>query len=167
MDLNGKPGSRRIGAGFKDREHLIVNARSSSSKACRPQSSSRARGAKHNRVYNPTRHRLREIEKIVRHRHGVVPDTDDADIYLDQAACCLLHMMWNKTGEKPSRRDLLDRLNVWCEGWAPDVSIKLRRDVVRDTLRRPRRDKADECAERLRLGWRFGEFTPWSGPPPA
>jgi hypothetical protein len=42
--------------------------------------------SKKGRIYNRTTHRLREIERIVRHRHGTVPETDDADIVLDQVA---------------------------------------------------------------------------------
>jgi hypothetical protein len=112
-----------------------------------------ARQTKNTRaVYNRTAHRLREIEKIVRHRHGVVPDTDDADLYLGPVADCLLHIAWRKGG-KPTLNDLFDRLNLWCERWAPDVSVKLRWDVVRDALRRPRIENADECAKRLRLSY--------------
>jgi hypothetical protein len=112
-----------------------------------------ARQTKNTRaVYNRTAHRLREIEKIVRHRHGVVPDTDDADLYLGPVADCLLHIAWRKAG-KPTPHDLFDRLNVWCERWAPDVSVKLQWDVVRDALRSPRNDRADECAKRLRLSY--------------
>ena len=49
--------------------------------------------------------------------------------------------------------DLVDRLNVWCEKWAPNVSIKLVWDVARDVIRRPRLDRADECAARLHLSY--------------
>jgi hypothetical protein len=103
-------------------------------------------------IYNKTAHRLREIERIIRHRYGVVPDTDDADIVLDQVACCLLHMMWKKTGRN-DYAELVDRLNLWCERRAPDTSVGLRRDVARDVLRRPRLDCADECAAKLRLSY--------------
>jgi hypothetical protein len=71
---------------------------------------------------------------------------------LEQVACCLIRMARKKIGIKPSRADLLDRLNVWCEAWAPDTCIKLRRDAVRDVWRRPRIDKADEVAKSLNIG---------------
>jgi hypothetical protein len=96
---------------------------------------------------------LREIERIISHRYGAVPDTDDADIILDQVACCILHMAWKRTGRKPDHAELLDRLNFWCERWASETSIRLRRVVARQVLRRPRLDGADECAARLRLSF--------------
>lgn len=103
-------------------------------------------------AYNRTAHRLREIERIVNYRAGLVEDTDDADIILDQVACCLAHMMW-KRGMRPQWADVLDRLNLWCERWAPEVSIVLRRNVAREVVRQPRLDQADECAARLRLSY--------------
>lgn len=97
------------------------------------------------RPYNRTTHRLREIERIASYRYkGVVPDTDDADIILDQVACCMLHRMWKRSGKKPTFDKLLDTLNLWCEGRAPDVSMLLRRQAVRDVLQHPRIDAADE-----------------------
>lgn len=114
------------------------------------------------RIYSRTSHRLREVERIIAFRHaaerplsraGCIPDTDDADVYLDQAACCLLVLMWKKTGTKPDLAALLERLDLWCERFGPDTSAKLRRDVVRAVLRRPRLDNADDCARRLRLSY--------------
>jgi len=120
-------------------------------------STSRQRGLptkrKRARIYNRTSHRLREIERIIEHRYGVVPDTDDADIILDQVACCILHMMRKKTGRKPDHAELVDRLNLWCERWADETSIRLRSVVAREVLRRPRLDCADECAAKLRLSY--------------
>jgi hypothetical protein len=105
------------------------------------------------RAYSRTSRRLREIERIIVSRHGVIPDVDDAGIYLDQAACCLLNHLWKKTGTKPERAALLERLDLWCERFGPYTSPKLRRDVVRAVLRRPRLDNADDCARRLRLSY--------------
>jgi hypothetical protein len=103
---------------------------------------------------------------MVRHRYGVIPDTDDADIVLDQVACCYVHMMW-KAGKlaaaepsrfsllgssvKPAFAAVLERLDLWCDVFAPDTSVLLRRDVCREAVRRPRLDNADECARRLRV----------------
>jgi hypothetical protein len=101
------------------------------------------------RIYNRTSHRLREIERIIAHRYGFVPDTDDADIFLDQVACCYSRMIRNRTGRLPELFDLTDRLKLWCERWSPDTSIVLCRNVAREVLRRPRLD----CAMRLRLSY--------------
>jgi hypothetical protein len=108
---------------------------------------------KRRRIYSRTSHRLREVERIIVSRHGVIPDTDDAGIYLDQVACCHLNHLWKKTGTKPERAALLERLDLWAERFGPDTSAKLRRDVVRAVLRRPRLDNADDCARRLRLSY--------------
>ena len=48
--------------------------------------------SKHKKLYDRTVHRLREIERIIQHRYGVLPDTDDVDIFLNQVACCQLQM---------------------------------------------------------------------------
>ena len=104
------------------------------------------------RIYNQTAHRLREIEHIIRHRHGVVPDTDDAGIYLEQVAQCLARMLWNKSG-KAEFDSLMERLTFWCERWAPEVSIKIQQDVAKAVIGRSRQDNADECAAKLRLSY--------------
>jgi hypothetical protein len=114
--------------------------------------------SKHVRVYNKTAHRLRELERIVRHRHGMLPDTDDADIILDQIACCYVRLLWN-AGKKPDFAAVLERLDLWCECWARDVSVLTRRDVCGDALRRPRLDDADQCAAAIRLT--YEERTAW------
>jgi hypothetical protein len=103
-------------------------------------------------VFSLALRRLRDIENIIRFRYGhCLPDTDDVDIFLFQAAYCYLHFMWKKTGKKPMRTALRDRLNLWCERWAPDSSILTQDLVVRDVLRHPRFDNADDCAGHLRL----------------
>jgi hypothetical protein len=92
------------------------------------------------RIYSRTSHRLREVERIIAFRHaaerplsraGCIPDTDDADVYLDQAACCLLVLMWKKTGTKPDLAALgidarwqlaqVARLAVFLQRWARDL----------------------------------------------
>jgi hypothetical protein len=105
------------------------------------------------RVYNRTTHRLREIERIVRHRHGTVLETDDADIVFDQVADCLLQMHHKKTLRWFSLEQLADRVKLWCERWAPWASILQCRDAARVALRRRRVDTADLCADRLRLSY--------------
>ncbi len=105
------------------------------------------------RIYSRTAHRLREVERIIRFRHGVVPDTDDADRYLYQVACCIVDMRWKKVGRRPDRDEVIDRMNLWCDVWAPDVSVKLRRDGVEEARSGGRIDDADECARRLRLSY--------------
>jgi hypothetical protein len=109
--------------------------------------------SKRRQLYNWTRHRLREIERVILHRYGKLPDTDDADIYLEQVGDCLLQLHWKRTLSRLPLKKLVDRLKVWCEGRAPDASILQCHDAARVALRRRRIDTADQCAERLRLSY--------------
>jgi hypothetical protein len=109
--------------------------------------------SKHKKPYDRTVHRLREIERIVKDRHGVLPDTDDVDIVLNQVARCLLQMRRKKLRQLPEFDDLVDRLSLWCERWAPEASIFACRDAAREALRRRRIDTADDCAGQLRLSY--------------
>ena len=108
---------------------------------------------KQTRPHDRTVQRLREIERIIKHRHGIVPYTDDADLVLDQVVCCFLHMMWKRTGCRPELGALADRLKLWCELWAPEIPMVLCRKMAEEVLRRPRLDDADVCAKRLRLSY--------------
>src|SRR6516165_43922 len=112
--------------------------------------------SKHKKPYDRTVHRLREVERIVNHRHGVLPDTDDVDIVLNQVACCILQMRRKKLGQLPEFDELVDRLKLWCERWAPEASIFECRDAAREALRRRRIDTADDCAAKLRLSYAEG-----------
>ena len=61
-------------------------------------------------------------------------------------------MLWKKSG-RPTLADLNERLDLWCERWAPEVPAILRRSVAKAVHSRPRLDDADECAARLRLSY--------------
>jgi hypothetical protein len=109
--------------------------------------------SKFKKTYDRTVHRLREIERIIKGRYGVLPDTDDADIFLNQVACCQSRMFWKKLGQLPEFDELVDRLKLWCERWAPKASILQCRDAAREAIRRGRIDTADDCAAQLRLSY--------------
>ena len=68
-------------------------------------------------------------------------------------SCCQLQMRRKRLGQLPEFDDLVGRLKLWCERWAPETSIFQCRDAARKALRRPRIDTADECAARLRLSY--------------
>ena len=68
--------------------------------------------------FNLTTLRLREIERIIALRHFFVPQTDDDDIYLVPVTQ-LLRRKFEKTIDMPTSNDVLDRLKVWAERWAP------------------------------------------------
>jgi hypothetical protein len=78
--------------------------------------------------YNRTTHRLREIERIIAHRWGIVPETDDADIVFEPVADCLLRMHRKRKGAWLDLDGLADRVKLWCERWAPWASIIQCRD---------------------------------------
>ena len=63
-----------------------------------------------------------------------------------------MHSLWKKSGKR-DLAGLMERLELWCERWAPEVSIKIRKDVTKGVIRRPRLDSADQCALRLRLSY--------------
>jgi hypothetical protein len=103
--------------------------------------------------YDLTTHRLREIERIIAHRWGSVPETDDADIVFEQVADCVLRRHRNRKGAWLDLDELADRVKLWCERWAPWASIIQCRDAARVALRRKRVDTADQCGARLRLSY--------------
>lgn len=64
--------------------------------------------------YNRHQNRIREIEKLVKVRHGYgVPETDDADIYIEAVAYAYQAEMW------AGGTDASKRLLAWCSVWAP------------------------------------------------
>jgi hypothetical protein len=106
-------------------------------------------------IYNRTTHRQRELERVICDRHGPagIPAVDDVGIYLEQIACCQLKRLWDKLGTKPSRSVLQDRVDLWCERWAPDVPSLICFDVVDAVWLQPRLDDADACAQALRVSY--------------
>jgi hypothetical protein len=89
-----------------------------------------------------SRLRVREIERIIRHRWGVVPDTDDADHTIRLVAYHL----------KPlARKSLAAVLSHWCHRWAPHIPQETIRGIAWQVNRWPRDLKADTLAQHLRL----------------
>jgi hypothetical protein len=64
-----------------------------------------------------------------------------------------LQMRRKKLGQRPEFDELVDRLKLWCERWAPKASILQCRDAAREALRQRRIDTADDCAAHLRLSY--------------
>ncbi|SFP98317.1 hypothetical protein SAMN03159463_05311 [Mesorhizobium sp. NFR06] len=59
---------------------------------------------------SPALIRLREVEKLIKARHGgMVPETDDADVYIRAAA-------FSRTGQD---------MRAWCKRWAPWAPAEL------------------------------------------
>lgn len=78
--------------------------------------------------------RLREIELVIKARHGsALPQTDDADIYIRAAALSL------------TAQDMHD----WCRKWAPWASAQLVTSIIAEVLGRRRMPSADGIAGML------------------
>lgn len=100
--------------------------------------------------FNLTTRRLREIERIIGLRHFFVPQTDDDDSYLVPVTQ-LLRRNLERTIGMPTSHDVLDRLKVWVERWAPMTSDERSEEIVRIAMPRPRLEKADVLGSKLRL----------------
>lgn len=74
--------------------------------------------AKHKSNFSRAGKRLRELERLIRDRHGAVPDTDDAEFYLTPVAQCFRKILVDK-GKPAAVDDVVKRFGFWCEKWAP------------------------------------------------
>ena len=81
------------------------------------------RRRKRRAAYDPTAHRLRELERVIGARHGVVPATDDADVYLVPVAQCLRRLCEQRTG--PRALTLRDRMQGWAQRFAELAPVSL------------------------------------------
>jgi hypothetical protein len=95
---------------------------------------------------------LREIERVVNDRHGTVPDTDDADVYLIPVAQCFRKILVDK-GKPASVDAVMQRFGFWCERWAPGLSTDQVADIVRGVLAQPKLDADDDLGATLRLSY--------------
>lgn len=102
--------------------------------------------------YSHATHRLREIERIILDRHGTVPDTDDADMYIMPAALCFRQLSIER-GREPSSQHLQEQIGFWCKTWAAWYKPQMIRDLAHclSKSRKTGIGKADELARQLRL----------------
>jgi len=105
----------------------------------------------HRTAYDPTAHRLREIERVIQARHGVVPATDNADLYLTPVAQCLRRLCEQRVG--PKSPTLRERMERWAQRYAPDVDDSVLDDAVATAMRRDVIEKADKIAVRLHVSY--------------
>lgn len=103
--------------------------------------------------YNPTSKRLRDLERVIRHRHGTVPATDDADVYLIPVAHALLRLRRDKGDSSVGEAILVDLLGTWALRWAPRVPLETLQGVARDAVAKPYMAKADALGRRLLLSY--------------
>ena len=101
--------------------------------------------------FSRARKRLRELERIIKDRHGTVPCTDDADLYLLPVARCFRKIMV-ASGKAASVAEVMDRFGLWCETWAPRLTSAEATDIVRQMLdESPKFDRDDALGASLRL----------------
>lgn len=101
--------------------------------------------------YSHATHRLRELERIIRDRHGAtVPDTDDADCYIVPAALCFRQMAIDR-GDSPSPEKVTPVLKFWCEQWAPAFCDSIPALVTKICGEKRGLGKADQLGKKLRL----------------
>jgi hypothetical protein len=114
------------------------------------------------RRYSRPGHRLREIELIVKYRHhGIVPATDDADLYLAPIAQCFRKILTDNGKLVPVNTPnhvgincgaVMKRFGFWLEDWAPHVTTDHAADIVRQVLAQRRiLDADDDLGAKLRL----------------
>jgi hypothetical protein len=100
--------------------------------------------------FNLTTRRLREIERIIALRRSFVPQIDDDDMYLVPVTQLLRRNLENTIG-LPTSHDVLDRLKVWAERWAPMTPDERLEGIVSIAMSQPKLEKADVLGARLRL----------------
>jgi hypothetical protein len=100
--------------------------------------------------FSRARKRLRELERVIKARHGTVPCTDDADLYLLPVARCYRKIMADN-GKPVSVDGVMNRFGLWCETWAPHLTSEAA-DIVSQALAEPAKiDRDDELGASLRL----------------
>jgi hypothetical protein len=80
--------------------------------------------------FSRARKRLREIERIISDRHGRVPETDDADLYLKPVVNCF-HVIAAGRDRSVSVDGIMKLFWFWCQRWAPHVSSDQATEIVR------------------------------------
>jgi hypothetical protein len=80
--------------------------------------------------YSRARMRLRQIERIISDRHGRVPETDDADLYLKPVANCF-YVIAAGRDRSVSVDGIMKLFWFWCRRWAPHVSSDQATAMVR------------------------------------
>src|SRR5262249_52711821 len=97
--------------------------------------------------FNPTIQRLREIERVIVRRHGTVPATEDADVYLVPLAQCHQRLLL-KAGKSATVHDIVDRLAV-SKVVGSGIIWRQLRDAALEAIDSPHMQKADALAVTL------------------
>jgi hypothetical protein len=106
----------------------------------------RRHGAGPRSPFSRARKRLREIERVIADRHGHVPETDDADVYLIHVAHCFRQIAIDRG--KPATVDgIKTTFGFWCRTWAPHVGDERLMEIMREVAR-SRKLPADDVVGR-------------------
>ncbi|MEM7303174.1 MAG: hypothetical protein AAF468_18995 [Pseudomonadota bacterium] len=101
--------------------------------------------------YSAANHRLREVETLIRHRHGhAIPKTDDAEFYIRVAAHALRVAL-------PDDAMFRGALESWCGVFAPWALVRRQEiiePIINETLHRAYNLSQRRAAELLALRWR-------------
>lgn len=123
------------------------------------------KGAAGGKRFNSISRRLREIETVIAARHGLLPATDDADLYLLPIAQHLraraeqtARIVYGPGSIRgPSNPDLtsavIEMLRQWCARSGPEISDETCIRIARDACRNGRVPRADALGKRLRLSY--------------
>jgi hypothetical protein len=94
--------------------------------------------------------RLRNLERVIRERHGRVPDTDDVDVYLIQVAHCFRQIAVDR-GSRVTVGALLKTFGFWCEDKAPRVCRQQVEQIACGVIAVGTLPADDECGRAIRL----------------
>lgn len=102
--------------------------------------------------FNLTTRRLRELERIIslRFPNGILPTSEQADVYLLQAAKLLRRNLHERKG-LPTLAEVFERLAIWAERWAYFTSVDHLKQIADRALQRSGIEKADELGKLLAL----------------
>jgi hypothetical protein len=116
--------------------------------------------------FDRTNQRLLDMETVIRERSVVVPDTDDADLYLVPVAqhfrvqAHKRHDLIFKNPSGQARYDLSsdgqvveDLLRNWSNRWAPHATVAQLHEAAVEACRAHRLPKADTLGKLLRLSY--------------
>jgi ElaB/YqjD/DUF883 family membrane-anchored ribosome-binding protein len=102
--------------------------------------------------FNRTTQRLREIERVIVQRHGIVPATDDADVYLVPLAQCYRQLLI-KARLPATVADIVDRLTVSKVVHGSGIVYRQMRDAAIEAIDQPNLENADDIARRLNVDY--------------
>lgn len=108
-------------------------------RSARPRKSS----TKSSKLFSRPRKRLRELERAIRERHGCVPATDDADLYLRPVANCF-RLIVAELG-KSCLADIISPFGLWCERFAPEATDQEIAALAKEALARPAKLVPDDA----------------------